>query len=414
MRNLFERPTIASLAASIEEAQRTAQGLGVPRIHVISRDQQLPLSFAQERLWFLDEFEPNTALFNIPIAVRLSGALNAEVLERSLSTVAQRHEVLRTTFATVEGRPVQVIAPSLTMPLSIIDLSQLPQEEREAQTQQLAQDEARQPFSLAQGPLIRAQLLRLAEQEHILLLTMHHIISDGWSLGVLVREVVSLYRAFCDDQPSPLLELPIQYADFAHWQREWLQGEVLDNQLAYWTNQLADIPPAIGLPTDHPRPAIQSFRGSTHTVSFSSDLSCALKALSRDEEVTLFMTLLAAFNVLLHRYTAQDDIVIGSVIANRNRAEIEPLIGFFVNTLALRTNLSGNLTFHTLVQQVREISLDAYGHQDLPFEKLVEALRPERNLSSNASFSGHVRPSEYPVHWSTASRPDFSTFGSQY
>ena len=259
--------------------------------------------------------------------------------------MVQRHEVLRTTFATVEGRPVQVIAPSLTVPLPIVDLSDFPEDEREAQTQQFAQDEARQPFSLAQGSLIRAHLLRLAEQEHVLLLTLHHIVSDGWSLGVLVREVVLLYRAFCDNQPSPLLELPIQYADFAHWQREWLQGEVLDNQLAYWTNQLADIPPALSLPTDHPRPAIQSFRGSTHTLRFSAELSRALKALSRNEEVTFFMTLLAAFNVLLFRYTAQEDIVIGSAIANRNRAEIEPLIGFFVNTLALRTDLSGNPTF---------------------------------------------------------------------
>lgn len=345
-----------------------------------------PLSYAQQRLWFLDQFEANSSVYNLSFPVRLTGSLNVAVLKESLKEIIRRHEALRTTFFTVEGQPVQAIAPNVTLALPMVDLRELSEVEREAKVLKLANEEAQQPFDLSQGPLLRTTLLQLGKMEHVMLFTMHHIVSDGWSMGVLIREVAALYEAFCAGKPSPLPELPIQYADFAVWQRQWLQGEVLEAQLDYWRQQLGSHPPVLRLPTDRPRPAVETFRGATSSFSLTTTLTEALKALSRNENVTLFMTLLAAFKALLFRYTSQDAILVGSVIANRNRAEIEGLIGFFVNTLVLRTDLGNNPSFRDLLGQVREVTLGAYAHQDLPFEYLVEKLQPERNLNHHPLF----------------------------
>ena len=381
LRHLFEAPSVAGLAARIEEAIREGAGVQAPPIVPVARDKELPLSYAQERLWFIDQYDPNSTAYILPAAIRLSGRLNVEAFERSLAEIVRRHESLRTTFANMNGRPIQVIAPELHVPLSFSDLTALDEVERETAVKREAETEANTPFDLGAGSLVRVHLLRLEETEHVLLFTLHHIISDGWSMGVLVRELVTLYQAFDADQRSPLLEFPVQYADFAVWQREWQQGEFLEKQLAYWKSQLEGKPPVLNLPTDRPRPAIQSYRGAQETVALPRILSEELQSLSRREGVTLFMTLLAAWQTLLHRYSGQDDIVVGSPIANRNRAETEPLIGFFVNTLVMRTNMTGNPTFREILTQVRETALGAYAHQDLPFEKLVEELQPQRDTS---------------------------------
>ncbi len=338
-----------------------------------------PTSFAQQRLWFLEQLVPGLPVYSIPGAVRIRGALDPAVLERSLNEIVQRHESLRTTFIEVEGEPVQVIRPALTLVLPVVDVT-------EAHAPRYVRDEAARSFDLAQGPLLRAVLLRLAPTDHILVVTMHHIISDGWSLGVFVREIAMLWEALAHGRPSPLPELPIQYADFAVWQREHLQGETLDAQIRYWKAQLAGAPTLLELPTDRPRPAVQTFVGAKVTWNLSAKMLAALKALGREVDASLFMTLLAAFDVLLYRLTGQKDIVVGSPIANRNRPELEPLIGFFVNTLALRSDLSGNPTFRELLCRVRETTLEAYAHEELPFEKLVEELQPERSLSHTPLF----------------------------
>jgi amino acid adenylation domain-containing protein len=344
-----------------------------------------PTSFAQQRMWFLDQWVPGSPVYIIPLAVRLAGHLRVAALEHSLNEIVRRHEALRTTFSVMDGQPVQVITPQLSLSLPVIDLRALPETERETEVRRLATAEAQQPFDLTQGPLLRATLLRLGEHEQVLLLTLHHIVADGWSIGILLRELVALYAAFCLGQPSPLPELPLQYADFAVWQRQWLQAERLEPLLAYWTRQLQELS-LLELPTDRPRPAVQSYRGACQSLRLPYTLSNALNALSRREGVTLFMTLLAAFQTLLHRYTGQDDLVVGSPIAGRTRAETEGLIGFFVNTLVLRTDLSGNPTFRELLGRVRETALGAYAHQELPFERLVEELHAERNLSRTPLF----------------------------
>ena len=348
--------------------------------------ESAPLSYSQRRLWFLDQYEPNSSVYNVPSGLRLRGSVDVAALERSLNEIVHRHEALRTTFSMIGGEPVQAIAPSLTVALSMEDLSGCAEEEREEKARQLVREEAHRPFDLSEGPLFRSKLVRLGDEDHILLLTMHHIVSDGWSMGVLQRELSVLYRAFMNGHPSPLVDLPIQYGDFAKWQGEWLQGEVLERQLSYWKGQLEGIPAVLNLPTDHPRPAVQSFRGRTQSIELSKGLTEGLKGLSRKEGVTLFMVLLAAFQTLLYRYTGQGDVVVGSPIANRNRSEIEGLIGFFVNTLVLRSDLSGNPSFRELLGRVRKMALEAYEHQDLPFEKLVEELQPERSLSYSPLF----------------------------
>ena len=390
LRVIFESPTIAESAAIVEVAMRTdgaASEAEPPPLKPVSREELLPLSFAQLRLWFFDQLEPGNSFYNIFTALRLTGCLDEVALEKTLSEILRRHETLRTTFSMVEGRPVQVISPAATVQIPIVDLRGLAESEAQLLVQEHAREEAQRPFDLAGGLMIRACLLRLADEEHVLLFTMHHIASDGWSIGVLVREVVTLYDAYSNSKPSPLPELALQYADFAQWQREWLQDTVLDSQLSYWKKQLADSQQSVlELPTDRPRPLVQTFRGATHSWSLSKTLTEQLEALSRREGVTLYMTLLAAYVTLLYRYSGQDDILIGTPIANRNRAETEPLIGFFVNTLVLRTNVSGNPTFRELLKQVREVSLEGYLHQDLPFEKLVDELQPERSLSHHPLF----------------------------
>ncbi|ACC81527.1 non-ribosomal peptide synthetase [Nostoc punctiforme] len=386
LRSLFEAATIANLAEYIQQYQRNSSELLIPPLQPVARNENIPLSFAQQRLWFLNQLDPNSAAYNIPGAVSFQGQLNVAALEQSLSEIIRRHEALRTNFITQAGEAVQIIRPVSSWTMTVIDLQDLPADEREIEIQQLATVAAQQPFDLVNESLIRTTLLAISETENILLFCMHHIVSDGWSMGVFVQEVAELYTAFSQGHLSSLPELAIQYADFAVWQRQWLQGEVKESQINYWREQLAGAPALLELPTDRPRPAVQTFRGTTQSFSLSEELSQALSLLSRQEGVTLFMTLLAAFDTLLHRYTGQTDILVGSAIANRNYSEIEGLIGFFVNTLVFRTDVSGNPSFRQLLERVREVSLEAHTHQDLPFELLVEALQPERDLSHTPLF----------------------------
>ncbi|HLK61110.1 MAG TPA: amino acid adenylation domain-containing protein, partial [Chthonomonadaceae bacterium] len=385
LRTLFEAPTIALLAQKIA-ALPGSMADTAPQLQRAAREGRLPLSFAQQRLWFLDQFDPNKSVYTIPMALRLSGSLDIQALQSSFDALRQRHETLRTVFAMVDGEPCQVIQPYAPVALALTDLAALEPELRAHEAQRLIAQEAQRPFSLAEGPLFRASLLRLGEEEHILLLTLHHIISDGWSQGVLIRELTALYNAFAAGRPSPLPELPIQYADYAVWQRNWLQGEVLDRQIGYWKGQLRGAPTLLELPTDRPRPPVQTFQGARKRYEFSEPLSQSIKQLAQQEGVTLFMTLLTAFNVLLSRYSGQDDIVVGTPIANRTQSDLEGLIGFFLNTLAMRTDLSGDPSFQELLGRVRETALGAYAHQDLPFEKLVDELQPERSLSHSPLF----------------------------
>jgi amino acid adenylation domain-containing protein/non-ribosomal peptide synthase protein (TIGR01720 family) len=386
LRSLFEQITLGDLAQRIEEELRAGNGLQGGTIVPIPRDGELPLSFAQQRLWFLDQLEPGTIAYNMPVAVRLGGPLQIDALERALNEVVRRQEGLRTSFGVADGSPVQIISEARPMDLCLIDLSDLPEDQRNERVKELAVAEGLRPFKLSEGRLLRVGLIRLSGAEHVLLLTMHHIVSDGWSMSVLVREVSILYEAFAAQRPSPLEELKTQYVDFAHWQREWLRGEVLDTQLTYWREQLAGAPPMLELPTDRPRPTVQSLNGAAESLSLPTELTKSLKELSRQEGATLFMTLLAAFQLLLSRYSSQTDIVVGSAIANRNRAEIEPLVGFFINSLVLRTRLDGDPTFRELLHRVRETALGAYAHQDLPFEMLVDHLQPQRDLSRSPLF----------------------------
>ena len=355
-------------------------------ISPVKRQGNLPLSFAQQRQWFLAQLEPDNSLHNIPASVRLQGQLNVEALGQSFNEIISRHEALRTNFQTVEGQPIALISEEKPLTLSISDISELPANQQEAEVRQIAFQEAKQPFNLKSDLLLRVKLLRLSEKEHIVLLTMHHIVSDGWSIGVLVEELAILYQTFCNGQPSSLPALPIQYVDFAAWQRQWLQTEVLETQISYWLKHLENAPKILDLPTDYPRPTIQTFRGETYSFELSKELSAALNKLSQQQGSTLFMTLLAAFKTMLWHYTATEDIIVGSPIANRNRAEIEGLIGFFVNTLVLRTNLAGNPSFQELLKRVREVALGAYANQDLPFELLVEHLQPQRDLNYTPVF----------------------------
>ena len=349
-------------------------------------DRQAALSFAQQRLWFLDQLLAGSPVYNIPAAFRLSGFLDIHCLEQSFNAVIGRHEVLRTTIQSVDGKPFQVVEENRPLELVIHNLSMQPAVEREAEASKLLAQDAQRPFNLARDLMLRATVIRLTDQEHILLVVMHHIASDGWSMGVLIRELSHFYESRITGRPSTLPELPIQYADYAEWQQEWLQGKVLNEQLDYWKRQLAGVPTGLDLLTDRPRPAVQTFRGASRQIELSPRLTQSLKALSLQERASLFMTLLAAFQVLLFRWTAQDDIVLGSPIAGRNRGEVEDLIGVFVNTLALRTDLSGNPTFLDLLRRVREVALKAYEHQDLPFERLVEELHPQRDLGRSPLF----------------------------
>jgi hypothetical protein len=353
----------------------------VPTIPRREGSDALPLSFAQERFWVLDQLDPGGAEYNIPLCLRLKGQLDEGILKECLNRIVARHESLRTRFLAEDGRPRQSISSATPLEIPLVDATTFPEARREAEVMRLCVAEVSRPFELRQGPLLRAKLLRLGQEDHILAVTMHHIASDEWSVGVLLRELKTLYQALCSGTPSPLAELPIQYADYAIWQRELLSGEVLERQLDYWKNQLQGAPFLLELPADRPRPTTQSHRGAVVVQEFSKDLLHALRGLSRREGGSLFMTLMAAFQTLLHRYTGLNDILVGSAIAGRNRTELEGLIGFFVNTLVFRGDLSGNPSFRDLLGRTREVALGAYAHQDLPFEKLVGALHPERNLS---------------------------------
>ncbi|PSB11067.1 non-ribosomal peptide synthetase [Pleurocapsa sp. CCALA 161] len=377
-----------------ELAQRKAEilefllqlNLSSTPIQPFSRTGNIPLSFAQQRLWFLDRLEPGNPFYNQPSAWRLTGELQVAVLEQSLREIIRRHEILRTTFTTVTAQTIQIIKSEVDFQLSVIDLTNLSPTQKEREVKQLAQQEAEKPFNLEQDLLLRVTLLKCGCQEHTILFTTHHIVSDNWSTGILIQEIATLYQAFLSGKPSPLPELSIQYADFAVWQRQWLQGKAQSTQLNYWKQQLGSNPPILNLPTDYPRPIKLTYQGSNQSFTISPSLTQALKALCQKEGVTLFMLLLAAFKVLLHRYSQQEDILVGTPIANRNRAEIEGLIGFFVNTLVLRTNIEGNPSFKELLQRVKQVTLGAYSNQDLPFERLVEELKPERHLNRNPLF----------------------------
>lgn len=386
LRSIFDFSTVARLAAHLDIASRKGKGLTIPPIVPVAHDNDLPLSFAQQRLWFLDQLEQNSSSYNIPTAVRLTGQVNIEALQKSINEVIRRHEALRTTFAMRDRQAVQIIAPTMELKLEILDLQPLAKDEQTAQLRSLMVKEAHFPFDLTQGPLLRMFLIQLAPEEYVLLLVMHHIVSDGWSINIFIREIVALYQAFSQGLPSPLPELPIQYADFAVWQRQWLQGPVLEYQLDYWQQQLGPELPVLNLPTDWPRPPVLTFNGAIQKFTWPKTLTDALVHLSQQASTTLFVTLMSGFKALLHDYTQQDDIVVGTDIANRHHREIEGLIGFFVNQLVLRTNLSGDLSFLALLERVNQVALEAYTYQDLPFEKLVETLNPKRELNRTPLF----------------------------
>jgi amino acid adenylation domain-containing protein/FkbM family methyltransferase len=390
MKDLAER--ISSLSPqqrALFEAQLKKRGLDALKRQAIPRRKEpnfCPLSVDQERLWVIDQMEPGGSAYNVYTAIRLRGPLNVAVMEQSLNEIVRRHEVLRTTFATRDGQPVQVIAPSLSITLPVVNLRAVPEAEREAEALRLATREVRKPFDLARGPLLRLRLLRLGEEDHVLPVTIHHTVTDRWSFAVFEQELAALYKAFSSGQPSPLPEPPLQFADYAIWQREWLQSEDYKTQLAYWKKQLEGAPLVLELPADHRRPAVHNFRGVKHYFDLSENLSKALKSLTHREGATMFMTLLAAFQTLLYRYTGQEDILVGSPIANRNRSETEGMIGYLLNMLVLRANFAGDPSFRELLKRVREVAAGAYAHQDVPFGKLVEELKPPPDASRNPVF----------------------------
>jgi amino acid adenylation domain-containing protein len=390
LRELFERRTIAALAqevTALSEARVCAAQADTPVTRADRKaGEGVALSFAQQRLWFLDQLNTGSSFYNIPVVLRLIGKLDADALELSLNDVIARHESLRTKFESVGGQPVQLIESPATLSLPLIDVSSLTTPQREARVALLRDDEVRTGFNLSEGPLLRVKLLKLAEDEHLLLLTIHHIIADGWSISILARELAALYQAHRVGSEAELADLPVQYADYAVWQRQHLRGEVLEKQLNYWKQQLSGAPAVLKLPSDRTRPPIQSFRGAALSFHCDAELSAQLKSLSRRQSVTLYMTLLAAFEVLLSWHSGETEMVIGTPIANRNRMELESIIGFFVNTLAMRANVGGNPSFTELLARVREVVLGAYANQDVPFERLVEELKPERDLSRSPVF----------------------------
>ncbi|HEY2737751.1 MAG TPA: condensation domain-containing protein, partial [Thermoanaerobaculia bacterium] len=392
MAALFEAPTLSLLAAAVQAAHTDQPGPLAPAITAVPRPADgagLPLSFAQERLWFLDRLIPDNPVYHVPLTTRLRGRLRWPVLAASLNEVAARHEVLRTTFACVDDLPVQVIAPVLRLDPPVVDLAGLPAARREPEAQRLLDREIARPFDLANGPLARALLVRLDrldQEDHLALFNLHHIVADGWSLGVLVQELGALYRAFAAGEPSPLPTLPVQYADYAVWQRQQLDDERVDEQIAWWRQRLAGAPAVLDLPFDRPRPAVQRFQGAKLPWRCPAAALGGLHALQREHRVTLFMVLLAVYETLLSHLSGQEDLVVGSPVAGRNRRETEGLIGFFINTLALRGDLSGDPTFGELLGQVREVTLEAYAREDLPFERLVGELHTARSLAHSPIY----------------------------
>jgi acyl carrier protein len=386
LRSLFESPTVAGLVQAMETARLEAQVLPSVPIQKASRSGDLPLSFSQQSFWSRAQLIPDAPFLNTAVTVRFQGALNVQALSQSLNEIVRRHEVWRTTFTRVDGQPVQVIHPELTLKLEVVNLQGLPETDREAEALRLAAQEVRQTFDLSTGPLLRATLMQLCEMDHRLFLTIHHIICDGYSIqNIFFKELVVLYEAFCAGQPSPLPELAFQYVDYTVWQRHWLQGEVIKPHLAYWKQQLAGMLP-LQLPYDHPRPVVKTFQSARQYVALSKSLSEKLKALSQREGVTLFMTLLAAYQTLLYRYSGSDDIPVVTFTAGSNRPEFQGLLGCFVNVLVLYTHLDGNASFKTLLQRVREVTLEAYSHQDLPFEILLDEVQPDLFAGQDCAF----------------------------
>ncbi|MEM9093241.1 MAG: condensation domain-containing protein, partial [Cyanobacteria bacterium P01_F01_bin.53] len=360
--------------------------ISIELILPVSRDMDLPLSFAQQRLWFLQQLDPRNSFYNGQQAFHLLGSLDVAVLEQSFNKILQRHESLRTAFKLVGEQPIQVILPSLDFTLPVIDLCQLPADQQQREVQQLSLEQSQYSFDLAQAPLLRLTLLKLDEQKHILLLTGHHIVGDGWSIGLLLHELSALYKAFVAGKPASLPELSIQYADFAFWQRQRFEEKKLETQIAYWKSQLANSPPLLRLPTDRSRPPIQTYRGARQSFLLPRRLAKTFQLIAQKAGSTLFMTLLTAFKILLYRYAGEEDVIVGSAVANRTRAEVEDVFGCFVNTIVLRTDISNSPTFNELLGRVRKGVIDAYANQDAPFEKLVEELQPERNVNYNPLF----------------------------
>ncbi|PFZ04211.1 non-ribosomal peptide synthetase, partial [Bacillus pseudomycoides] len=386
LHELFQYSSIEGLSQRITTLLQENKGYDIPPLQPKERGERVPLSYAQQRLWFMDQLEPNSSLYNIPAAWRLRGKWGIEALEKGYNALIQRHEVLRTVIQEINGEPIQVIEAYTPKALQVIDLRHLSQEEKELRLKVLTQSEIETPFHLSKGPLIRTQLIMMEEEELVLLCTMHHIISDGWSMGILLDEWFAMYQAFIEEKLVQLPPLALQYADFAQWQRDWLKDEVLAQQLEYWQKELSGEIPVLQLPFDSPRPAVQSYKGDTYQVTLPVALLDKIKAFSCQEGATLFMTLLAGYQGFLSRYTGQKDILVGSPIANRNYKEIEGLIGFFVNTLVYRANLTDDSTFKELVAQVKGKALKAQEYQDVPFEKVVEVLQPERSASHSPIF----------------------------
>ncbi|MBV9182199.1 MAG: amino acid adenylation domain-containing protein, partial [Acidobacteria bacterium] len=381
LRAVFEAPTIAGLADKLQQVETSINPPVAPNLKPVPRTQPPPLSYAQQRLWFLDQLHPNSPAYNIAYTLRISGTLDPEILSQSVLTLIARHETLRTSFFSQAEQPAQMIHDSVQLPLLQVDLSALPQSEQEEEARRTIAAEANRPFDLTEAPLLRITLIRLGDDEHYLLINIHHIISDRWSIGLICHELVAIYEATSQGAHVHLHNLGLQYADYAVWQREWLQGDPLETQLAYWRDKLRGAPSLLEFPTDRPRPAIESSRGDSIYVSLPPELTAKLKQLSRRHGSTLFMTLLAGFQAVLSRYCGSTDIVVGTAVANRNHPELEKIIGYFTNTLALRADLSGDPCFLKILDQVKETALGAYAHQDVPFEKIVEELNPERSLS---------------------------------
>jgi amino acid adenylation domain-containing protein/FkbH-like protein len=394
---LFESPTATQLSHWVDTVLQEERGMLAPAIKPTSRDGEVPLSFIQESLWLLNQLDAARTAYNMPMALQLNGSLHVSALEQAITEIVRRHEVLRTTFEIVADSPMQVINPKLTLTFPIVDLQHLPEEERAREIQRLIAEETERLFDLAMGPLVRVTLLRLNADSHVLLLVMHHIISDGWSLGIFVEELSIYYQAFCRGQSAALPDLPIQYADFAKWQRQWLQGEVLESQISYWKKLLVGAPPLVELPTDRPRPSMQTFRGAYHSITLSNSLLKSLKTLSHQYKASLFATLLAALKILLFKWTAQTDLLVGTVVAGRNRAEIEPLIGCFMNFLALRSKLNPQLSALEFIERVSTHVLEAFKYQDCPFEKVVEAVNPNRELSHNPIYNVALLVQNFPI-----------------
>jgi amino acid adenylation domain-containing protein len=374
-------------AVSEEKMELQPQRSQVPTFNPVTRDKEIPLSYQQQRLWFLNRLDPGNAAYNMPALVfRMKGLLDEDALQMSLNEIVRRHEILRTTFREADGRPVQIVAPEGKVDFKLVNFHSEPANLRENMALNFVTEEMKTPFDLEKGPLFRTVLIRLRAEDHILALPIHHIVSDGWSFGIIIHELSLLYNAFLKGIPSTLPELAIQYADYTQWQRQWMQGKVLEDKIGYWKKQLGENLPVLVLPYDHPRPALQTANGARESITMPGELVRAVKSLSGREGVTLFMTLLAAFKVLLYRYSGQDDIVVGTPVANRNHPDIQHLIGFFVNTLVLRSGLSGNPSFCKLLKRISELTLDAYDHQDIPFEKLVEVLVTNRDMSRSPLF----------------------------